>query len=129
MPLSLDLSQEQPPGNKSMSFSSLFTWYSFPLHCFCFFTFLLFCENILSREQELSMSFFLFLYLFPLLCFSFTLLCFAKIFRVRNYLLLGFPFFLLNPGFGYLDQEDAFKMYFTVEDVFPGKSHNRRSGQ
>ena len=27
----------------------------------------------------------------------------------------------MNPCFGYLDQEDAFKMYLTVEDVFPGK--------
>ena len=36
LPLSLDLSQEQPPGIKSMSFSSLFTWYSFPLLYFFF---------------------------------------------------------------------------------------------
>ena len=41
LPLSLDLSQEQPPGINSMSFSSIFTWYSFPLLSF-FFTFFCF---------------------------------------------------------------------------------------
>ena len=27
----------------------------------------------------------------------------------------------MNPCFGHVDQEDAFKMYLTEEDVFPGK--------
>ena len=124
--------REQPPGNKSMSFSSLITWNSFPLLYF-FFTFLLFCKifwvmnnlQVISRCPFLpfllgihSLSFVFFyifvvwrkyfesgttsryrpciffcFYFFPLLYFSFISLCFAKIFRVRNYLLLD-PTFL-----------------------------------
>ena len=79
LPLSLDLSQEQPPGIKSMSCSSLFTCYSFPLSfAFVFYIFVIlrkyFESGTTSRYCTCLFSVFIFIPS-PLFLFYIFVLC------------------------------------------------------